>query len=79
MRYFCEGCGGMSGKQMASKAMATLEAEYAVVGVLEMFNSSLTVFQRYLPGLNFNELSFKCYLNISRGKPENFSNLQSQI
>ena len=73
----------MSGKQMASMAMATLEAEYSVVGVLEMFNSSLTVFQRYLPGLNqklySNDSSFKCYLNISREKPENFSNLHSQI
>ena len=79
MRYFCEACDGMSNKEMMTAAMATLESEYAVVGVLEMLNSSLTVFQRYLPGLDLKLYLniFKCHLNISKEKPENFSNVQS--
>ena len=50
MRYFCDGCDGKSPTEMLRRAMATVESEYAVVGVLEMFNSSLAVFQQYLPG-----------------------------
>ena len=50
MRYFCERCDGKSPEQMMRIAMTTVESEYTVVGVLEMFNSSLAVFQEYLPG-----------------------------
>ena len=50
MRYFCESCDGKSPEEMLRIAMNTVESEYAVVGVLEMFNSSLAVFQEYLPG-----------------------------
>ena len=32
------------------KAMYTVEKDYSVVGVLEMFNSSLDVLDAYLPG-----------------------------
>ena len=53
MRYFCDGCDGLSDKEMMLAAMVTVEKEYAVVGVLEMFQASLTVFQNYLPGLLF--------------------------
>ena len=50
MRYFCERCDGKSPEEMMRIAMSTVESEYTVVGVLEMFNSSLAVFQEYLPG-----------------------------
>ena len=50
MRYFCDGCDGKSPSEMLRRAMATVESEYAVVAVLEMINSSLAVFQQYLPG-----------------------------
>ena len=50
MRYFCERCDGKSPEEMMRIAMTTVESEYTVVGVLEMFNSSLAVFQEYLPG-----------------------------
>ena len=50
MRYFCEHCDGKSPEEMMRIAMSTVESEYTVVGVLEMFNSSLAVFQDYLPG-----------------------------
>ena len=50
MRYFCEHCDGKSPEEMMRIAMSTVESEYTVVGVLEMFNASLAVFQEYLPG-----------------------------
>lgn len=46
---FLEGCDGLTDREMMLAAMATVEREYAVVGVLEMFNSSLSVFQNYIP------------------------------
>lgn len=91
MRYFCDGCDGLSDKEMMLAAMVTVEKEYAVVGVLEMFQASLTVFQNYLPGLHFNffpyiilDLKFNVlsYLNVqTRGKKNlsKFSNLQSKL
>ena len=54
MRYFCESCDGKSPEQMMRIAMTTVESEYTVVGLLEMFNSSLAVFQQYLPGNHCN-------------------------
>ena len=65
MRYFCERCDGKSPEEMMRIAMTTVESEYTVVGVLEMFNSSLAVFQEYLPGhcsltLIFYFLSSNC-------------------
>jgi len=59
MRYFCDACDGLSDKEMMLAAMVTVEKEYAVVGVLEMFQASLTVFQNYLPEwFNGAEASF---------------------
>ena len=62
MRYFCEECDGLTDREMMLAAMATVEREYAVVGVLEMFNSSLTVFQNYIPGISVENKS-KFYQN----------------
>ena len=51
LRYFCDcEAGAMTELEMLAAAKRTVEAEYSVVGVLEMFNSSLTVMEHYLPG-----------------------------
>ena len=62
MRYFCERCDGKTPLEMMRIAMTTVESEYTVVGILEMFNSSLAVFQEYLPGNLFYLfiLSYNC-------------------
>ena len=51
MRYFCE-CqrAGMTEREMMLEAKETLEKEYSVVGVMERFNDSLLVMEKYLPG-----------------------------
>ena len=36
---------------MFREAMYTVDKDYSVVGVLEMFNTSLDVFDAYLPGV----------------------------
>jgi len=58
MRYFCE-CErpGMTEREMMLEAMETLEKEYSVVGVMERFNDSLLVMEKYLPGWFSGSLS----------------------
>jgi len=50
MRYFCECDSSMSEEDMIRKAMYTVENDYSVVGVLEMFNTTLDVLDAYIPG-----------------------------
>ena len=65
MRYFCERCDGKTPLEMMRIAMTTVESEYTVVGILEMFNSSLAVFQEYLPGNLFLFIYFILQLCLS--------------
>ena len=54
MSYFCCDCAdkNMTEQEMLMEAMVTVEREYSVVGVLEMFIPSLYVMEAYLPGTN---------------------------
>ena len=54
MSYFCCDCAdkNMTEQEMLMEAMVTVEREYSVVGVLEMFIPSLHVMEAYLPGIN---------------------------
>ena len=40
----------MTEREVMLEAMETLEKEYSVVGVMERFNDSLLVMEKYLPG-----------------------------
>ena len=47
--------------------MHTVEKDYSVVGVLEMFNSSLDVLDAYLPGkINFSTVGGGVFSNRPR-------------
>ena len=74
LRYFCDcEAGAMTELEMLAAAKRTVEAEYSVVGVLEMFNSSLTVMEHYSrvvspdchPSCSCNFYHFAAGTNIS--------------
>ena len=58
MSYFCD-CRerNMTEQEMLMTAMLTVEKEFSVVGVLEMFIPSLHVMEAYLPGKSSCHLS----------------------
>ena len=50
MRYFCDCESNITEKEMMIQSKRILDMDYSVVGVLEMYNQSLIVFEKYLPG-----------------------------
>ena len=50
MRYFCD-CytSSMTEEEMMMEALRTVDQDFSVVGVLEMFNDSLAVLEQFLP------------------------------
>ena len=49
LKYFCDNNTDMSEEAMLAQAKLTLDKEFSVVGVLEMFSESLTVLEQFLP------------------------------
>ena len=49
LKYFCDNNTDMTEESMLAQAKLTLDKEFSVVGVLEMFTESLTVLEQFLP------------------------------
>ena len=51
MQYFCDcATDNLTEKEILIQSMRTLDNFYSVVGILEMYNKSLAIFEEYLPG-----------------------------